>query len=107
MLRADLGDRSETGGWQVIDATPQEKSDEMYQCGPASVFSVRRGEIKRPFDGQFVFSEVNADKVYWHYRGPNRPLKLLGKKLDVYVNVYLNIMTLLFNVSLLQNWDAN
>lgn len=33
MLRTDLGDSSETAGWQVIDATPQEKSDEMYQCG--------------------------------------------------------------------------
>ncbi|XP_035710698.1 annulin isoform X2 [Folsomia candida] len=83
MLRTDLGDSSETAGWQVIDATPQEKSDEMYQCGPASVLAVRRGEIKRPFDGTFVFSEVNADKVYWHFRGPNRPLKLLGTKQDV------------------------
>jgi len=85
MRRPDLSDESDIksyAGWQVIDATPQEKSDEMFRCGPAAVQAVRRGEIKRPFDGPFVFSEVNADKVYWHYRGVNRPLKLLGKKID-------------------------
>lgn len=83
MARSDLGDDKPYdtySGWQVIDATPQERSDEMYRCGPASVHATKSGEIRRPFDGPFVFSEVNADKVYWHYRGVNRPLKLLGKK---------------------------
>lgn len=83
MARADLGADKPSdrySGWQVIDATPQEKSDEMYRCGPASVLATKSGEIRRPFDGPFVFSEVNADKVYWHYRGTNKPLKLLGKK---------------------------
>lgn len=78
MQRPDLGNDIENEGWQVIDATPQEKSDDMYQCGPASVAAIRRGEIRRPFDGSFVFSMVNADKVYWHYRGVNRPLKLIS-----------------------------
>ena len=80
--RPDLGDDTDKdfSGWQVIDATPQEQSDDMFRCGPASVAAIRRGEILRPYDGSFVFSEVNADKVYWHYRGTGAPLKLLGKK---------------------------
>jgi len=72
--------RSDYSGWQVIDATPQEQSEDMFRCGPASVAAIRKGEIRRPYDGPFVFSEVNADKVYWQYRGVGAPLKLLGKK---------------------------
>lgn len=53
------------GGWQVIDATPQETSDSIYRTGPASLESVRRGEIGFVYDSAFVFSEVNADVVHW------------------------------------------
>ncbi|RWS15713.1 hemocyte protein-glutamine gamma-glutamyltransferase-like protein [Dinothrombium tinctorium] len=53
------------GGWQVIDATPQETSDGLYRTGPTSIESVRRGEINFPYDAPFVFSEVNADVVHW------------------------------------------
>ena len=53
------------GGWQVIDATPQETSDGMYRTGPASVESVRKGEINFVYDSPFVFAEVNADVVHW------------------------------------------
>ncbi|XP_065163119.1 hemocyte protein-glutamine gamma-glutamyltransferase-like [Atheta coriaria] len=49
------------GGWQVIDSTPQEQSDGMFRCGPASVEAVRRGEVGYLYDTPFVFSEVNAD----------------------------------------------
>jgi transglutaminase 1 len=77
MKRADLG--TEYDGWQVIDATPQEQSDEMYRCGPASVAAVKKGEVLKSFDGAFVFAEVNADKVFWRYNGPTQPLKLLRK----------------------------
>lgn len=65
------------GGWQAIDATPQELSDEMYRCGPASVIAVKEGEVKKSFDNAFVFAEVNADEVYWRYLGLTQPLKLL------------------------------
>lgn len=61
MERADLG--AEYGGWQVIDATPQEQSDEMFRCGPASLHAVREGEVLRPYDCSYVFAQVNADKV--------------------------------------------
>lgn len=70
------------GGWQAIDATPQEKSDGVYRCGPASISAIKRGEIMKAYDTPFLFAEVNADKVYWRYRGNNKPLKLIMKSSD-------------------------
>ncbi|KAL0970145.1 hypothetical protein UPYG_G00237770 [Umbra pygmaea] len=52
------------GGWQVVDATPQETSDGMYRCGPASVQAIKHGHICFPFDARFVFAEVNSDVVF-------------------------------------------
>ncbi|XP_045078272.1 coagulation factor XIII A chain [Coregonus clupeaformis] len=53
------------GGWQVVDATPQETSDGMYRCGPASVQAIKHGQICFPFDAPFVFAEVNSDVVFY------------------------------------------
>uniref|UniRef100_A0A2R5LJF4 Putative transglutaminase/protease-like logues n=1 Tax=Ornithodoros turicata TaxID=34597 RepID=A0A2R5LJF4_9ACAR len=53
------------GGWQAVDATPQETSDGFYQVGPCSVAAVRKGEIGYMYDSPFVFAEVNADVVHW------------------------------------------
>uniref|UniRef100_A0A8C2ZJC4 protein-glutamine gamma-glutamyltransferase n=1 Tax=Cyclopterus lumpus TaxID=8103 RepID=A0A8C2ZJC4_CYCLU len=53
------------GGWQVVDATPQETSDGMYRCGPASVQAIKHGHICFPFDAAFVFAEVNSDVVFY------------------------------------------
>ncbi|XP_076269467.1 hemocyte protein-glutamine gamma-glutamyltransferase-like [Rhynchophorus ferrugineus] len=53
------------GGWQIIDATPQETSDQIYRCGPASVAAVQKGEVGYLYDTPFVFSEVNADIVHF------------------------------------------
>ncbi|XP_076111909.1 hemocyte protein-glutamine gamma-glutamyltransferase-like [Mytilus galloprovincialis] len=53
------------GGWQAIDATPQEASNGIYQCGPAPLAAIKTGEVYLPFDTPFVFAEVNADKVFW------------------------------------------
>ncbi|XP_011300177.1 annulin isoform X2 [Fopius arisanus] len=80
MKRLDLG--PEYAGWQAIDATPQELSEDAYRCGPASVAAVKRGEIQGPYDNGFLFAEVNADKVFWRYNGPTQPLKLIRK--DIY-----------------------
>uniref|UniRef100_A0A670JM32 protein-glutamine gamma-glutamyltransferase n=1 Tax=Podarcis muralis TaxID=64176 RepID=A0A670JM32_PODMU len=52
-------------GWQAIDATPQEKSQGIYQCGPTPVNAIRKGEVYLPYDSKFVFAEVNADRVFW------------------------------------------
>ncbi|XP_036678620.3 annulin-like [Drosophila suzukii] len=85
MQRPDLGDgkHGKFDGWQVVDGTPQETSDKMYQLGPAPISSVKNGEIQTPFDVGFVFAEVNADIVYWRYMGPNRPIKLINRNIDV------------------------
>ncbi|XP_076069414.1 hemocyte protein-glutamine gamma-glutamyltransferase-like isoform X2 [Oratosquilla oratoria] len=53
------------GGWQAIDATPQEESDSKMQCGPASLAAIRRGDIGLGYDAPFVFAEVNADIMHW------------------------------------------
>nr|XP_021325485.1 transglutaminase 1 isoform X1 [Danio rerio]XP_021325486.1 transglutaminase 1 isoform X1 [Danio rerio] len=53
------------GGWQVVDATPQEQSQGSYRCGPTPVSAVRSGQVNLRFDTPFVFAEVNSDKIYW------------------------------------------
>ncbi|XP_007425067.1 protein-glutamine gamma-glutamyltransferase 4 [Python bivittatus] len=63
MKRLDLP--SGFDGWQAIDATPQEPSQGIYQCGPTPVKAIRHGEIYLPYDSKFVFAEVNADKMFW------------------------------------------
>jgi transglutaminase 1 len=77
MKRPDLSHSSAYDGWQVVDATPQESSDGLYRCGPTSVEAVKQGEVNKPFDGKFVYAEVNADEVYWLHRGPKQPVKLI------------------------------
>ncbi|XP_062870938.1 protein-glutamine gamma-glutamyltransferase K-like [Trichomycterus rosablanca] len=58
------------GGWQAVDATPQEMSQGSYCCGPASVSAIRDGLVFHKYDAPFVFAEVNSDKMYWQ-RNPN------------------------------------
>ncbi|XP_068992552.1 hemocyte protein-glutamine gamma-glutamyltransferase-like [Neodiprion pinetum] len=53
------------GGWQAIDATPQEQSDGMYQCGPASIEAIRQGAVGFNYDIPFMVSTVNADVIHW------------------------------------------
>ncbi|KAJ7332320.1 hypothetical protein JRQ81_014500 [Phrynocephalus forsythii] len=60
------------GGWQVVDATPQELSNGRYCCGPASVQAIRRGDVNLPYDTAFAFSMVNADRVVWLLSGPRK-----------------------------------
>nr|CAB3266932.1 transglutaminase [Phallusia mammillata] len=52
-------------GWQAVDATPQEESSGIMQCGPAPVKAVQKGEIYIGTDTNFLFGEVNADVVWW------------------------------------------
>nr|AYV89268.1 annulin-like [Tetranychus evansi] len=77
LKRPDLSFTGVYDGWQVIDATPQEPSDGIYQCGPTSVNAIRNGEITRDYDGRFVFAEVNADEVYWLRTGSEETYKYL------------------------------
>ncbi|KAA8579883.1 hypothetical protein FQN60_006976 [Etheostoma spectabile] len=53
------------GGWQAVDATPQETSDGYFRCGPASIVGTKEGLICHPYDARFVFAEVNSDVVFF------------------------------------------
>lgn len=66
------------GGWQVVDATPQETSDGMYRCGPASVSAIKHGQMCYPYDAPFVFAEVNSDVVFYmrNKDGAMEPVKV-------------------------------
>ncbi|KAM3960323.1 hemocyte protein-glutamine gamma-glutamyltransferase [Aphomia sociella] len=53
------------GGWQAIDATPQETSSGLYQCGPASLEAIKQGVIGVAHDVEFMLASVNADLMRW------------------------------------------
>jgi len=53
------------GGWQAIDATPQETSAGKFRCGPMSVQAIKQGRVDLDYDGKFIYAEVNASKKYW------------------------------------------
>ena len=59
MSRPDIKQKH-ADGWQAVDATPQELSDNENQMGPASVHLISAQKNERCFDNQFVNSEVNA-----------------------------------------------
>ncbi|XP_076596960.1 protein-glutamine gamma-glutamyltransferase 2-like [Chaetodon auriga] len=61
MTRPDLG--PEYDGWQTSDPTPQETSDGVFCCGPASLRAIKEGELTKKYDAPFIFAEVNADVV--------------------------------------------
>uniref|UniRef100_UPI00398F1EEE protein-glutamine gamma-glutamyltransferase 2 n=1 Tax=Pristiophorus japonicus TaxID=55135 RepID=UPI00398F1EEE len=63
MTRSDLPPGYD--GWQVLDPTPQEKSDGIFCCGPCPVKAIKEGHVDVKYDAVFIFAEVNADVVYW------------------------------------------
>ncbi|CAJ1050831.1 LOW QUALITY PROTEIN: protein-glutamine gamma-glutamyltransferase 5-like [Xyrichtys novacula] len=68
MKRPDLSVTGKYDGWQVLDPTPQELSDGVFCCGPASKAAIFDGHTNLEYDVPFVFSEVNADCVDWMIR---------------------------------------
>ncbi|XP_063969739.1 protein-glutamine gamma-glutamyltransferase 4-like [Lytechinus pictus] len=96
MTRPDLDPG--LGGWQAVDATPQETSDGQFQCGPAPVIAVKRGLVNQGHDTRFVFAEVNADRVTWEVRkrkhNPDDPMSASFKHIGLSNNsVGKNIST--------------
>lgn len=75
------------GGWQAIDATPQEMSqapgekDSYYQCGPASLEAIKKGAVGLNYDVAFMVASVNADLMRWK----EDPKGVLG-----YTKIYCN-----------------
>ncbi|XP_034835150.1 hemocyte protein-glutamine gamma-glutamyltransferase-like [Maniola hyperantus] len=53
------------GGWQAVDATPQETSSGMFQCGPAPLEAIKQGVIGLNYDVEFMLASVNADLMRW------------------------------------------
>jgi len=58
MKRSDL---SGGDGWSAVDSTPQEKSQDVFQMGPASVQKVHDKVDSAQYDNPFVISEVAAE----------------------------------------------
>ncbi|XP_068272563.1 protein-glutamine gamma-glutamyltransferase 6-like [Nyctibius grandis] len=74
--RRDLG--SFYDGWQVLDATPQERSKGIYQCGPASTRAIKEGDVNLDYDSSFVFAAVNADCVTWIHHNNKRKERIFS-----------------------------
>ncbi|XP_037109847.1 protein-glutamine gamma-glutamyltransferase 2-like [Syngnathus acus] len=63
MMRQDLPQGND--GWQVLDPTPQELSDDQFCCGPCPVRAIKEGNLDVKYDAPFIFAEVNADVIKW------------------------------------------
>ncbi|XP_061432057.1 LOW QUALITY PROTEIN: protein-glutamine gamma-glutamyltransferase 2-like [Lethenteron reissneri] len=63
-------------GWQVVDPTPQERSEGVFCCGPAPVNAVRKGQVALGYETPFVFAEVNADVVMWSVAADGRRTRM-------------------------------
>lgn len=68
MRRPDLSRTGSYDGWQVLDATPQERSDGIFCCGPSPKKAILEGDTNIIHDTPFVFAEVNSDRVWWLIR---------------------------------------
>lgn len=78
MCRPDLPNGFD--GWQVIDATPQERSGGRYACGPCPLAAVKEGDCVMKYDSKFVFAEVNADTIHWLITSDKKWKKLFTAK---------------------------
>ncbi|XP_078000941.1 protein-glutamine gamma-glutamyltransferase K-like isoform X2 [Glandiceps talaboti] len=65
MARPDLHKGKKLRGWQVVDGTPAERSDGIFQSGPAPVPAIKRGNVAVKYDSEYAFAMVNADRVHW------------------------------------------
>uniref|UniRef100_A0A3Q4G2K0 Protein-glutamine gamma-glutamyltransferase K n=1 Tax=Neolamprologus brichardi TaxID=32507 RepID=A0A3Q4G2K0_NEOBR len=85
MARKDLPPGN--GGWQAVDATPQETSQGTYCCGPASLAAVRYGQVYLKHDTGFVFAEVNSDKIYWQKNADGTFTQIYSEKKIVGISI--------------------
>ncbi|MBN3283191.1 TGM1 glutamyltransferase, partial [Polyodon spathula] len=68
------------GGWQAVDATPQETSQGTFCCGPSSIVAIRNGLVYYTHDTPFIFAEVNSDKIYWQRQTDGSFTKVFTEK---------------------------
>ncbi|XP_033108548.1 protein-glutamine gamma-glutamyltransferase K-like [Anneissia japonica] len=88
MARPDLPDGY--GGWQAVDATPQETSAGIFRMGPASLTAIKRGHVYLDYDTKFTFAEVNAETVDWRVSDNGRNFEVIRTDSDY---VGMNIST--------------
>ncbi|MEQ2262650.1 hypothetical protein XENORESO_018374, partial [Xenotaenia resolanae] len=87
MKRPDLAKDGKYDGWQVVDPTPQERSEGIFCCGPTSLVAVLNGETDLKYDVPFVFAEVNADSVYWLDKSDGSKVKIFTDTKTVGQNI--------------------
>uniref|UniRef100_A0A8D0F6U1 Transglutaminase C-terminal domain-containing protein n=1 Tax=Strix occidentalis caurina TaxID=311401 RepID=A0A8D0F6U1_STROC len=75
-IRPDLG--TSYNGWQVLDATPQEQSKGLFQCGPASVIAIKEGDTEVDYDVCYFFAAVNAKCQVWIQKADDSLKPALG-----------------------------
>ncbi|KAG7239830.1 hypothetical protein INR49_030542 [Caranx melampygus] len=63
MTRPDVNKYGQYDGWQVVDPTPQERSDGIFRCGPCPVAAVQDHFVMAEYDTKFVCASVDADVV--------------------------------------------
>uniref|UniRef100_A0A3Q1HB60 Transglutaminase-like domain-containing protein n=1 Tax=Anabas testudineus TaxID=64144 RepID=A0A3Q1HB60_ANATE len=61
MRRPDLG--AEFDGWQVVDPTPQERSNGMFVCGPCPVAAIQQKRFDVQYDAAFIYASVDAEVI--------------------------------------------
>ncbi|XP_044205878.1 protein-glutamine gamma-glutamyltransferase E [Thunnus albacares] len=93
MRRPDLANDGKYDGWQVLDPTPQEKSDGVYCCGPSPVKAILNGETDLKYDIPFVFAEVNADCIDWLVKADGSKVKIFSDTKRVGQNISTKSVT--------------
>ncbi|XP_077984895.1 protein-glutamine gamma-glutamyltransferase K-like [Glandiceps talaboti] len=76
MARPDLP--TGYGGWQAVDATPQETSEGVFRTGPSPLTAIKRGNVYLNYDTKFIFAEVNAERVDWIVDSKTKAQKAVG-----------------------------
>eukprot|EP00064_Thunnus_orientalis_P020896 superscaffoldBa00006028_g21048 len=87
MQRPDLQKDNSYDAWQVLDPTPQEKSEGEYCCGPTPVIAILKGDTNLKYDVPFVFAEVNADIVKWMVSADGSRRKIQSDTMTVGQNI--------------------
>lgn len=96
------------GGWQVVDATPQETSEGIFQTGPAPVTAIKQGMTYLNYDTKFTFAEVNADRLSWlsTKKGSGPPDMKVMKVTPNAIGKYISTKKLPVNGRQPSRWNA-
>ena len=72
----------------------------IYQCGPAPLEAIKRGEVYLPYDTPFVFAEVNADRVNWQVEDNDELTNIgINKSRFVVIVKFMHIFTVILKLT--------